>query len=345
MVHRAKSAAGVYQTLSRYTQRYPIHRFRATDNNLPLNYFRDLLPQLKAQTLGDDVTLFYSVKPNMTRSQIRALADAGIIYVQPGIESLSTHLLQLMRKGVSALQNVFFMKCSREYGIICNWNNLIRVPGETMQDYEQMAVWIPKLVHLRPPFWGARKIECHRFSPYFSEPGRWLENIRPCAWYVGLFPSKRINLSRVAYYFEADWKDTLAPESYVGVVKATEEWIRMWREAPQLPRLVMQPRFNGGLDIEDTRTSELRVWQLDATEARIYRAIDDPTTLHKIASLLQGTPAESLLEQALRGTLDAFVEAGLALEEGGVYLGLALPQETVDPAISVRRKELHPHRT
>jgi radical SAM superfamily enzyme YgiQ (UPF0313 family) len=63
-----------------------------------MRYFRELLPLLAVADL--DLSSFHEVKANLTRDQIRMLSEAGVNSIQPGIESFSTDLLRLMRKGV-----------------------------------------------------------------------------------------------------------------------------------------------------------------------------------------------------------------------------------------------------
>ena len=48
--------------------------------------------------------VFYETKANLTKDQLRALREAGIGTIQPGIESLSTDVLRTMRKGTTAVQ-------------------------------------------------------------------------------------------------------------------------------------------------------------------------------------------------------------------------------------------------
>jgi ribosomal peptide maturation radical SAM protein 1 len=336
MAYRKKPGADVYGMLCRLSRRYPLAtRFQASDNILSPTYFKDLIPQLKEKPL--EVELFYSVKSNLTRRQLRALAEAGIWYIQPGIESLSSDVLRLMNKGVSALQNVFLLKASREYGIVVYWNNLIRLPDESTLSYVQMAEWIPQIVHLRPPYGGAPKIECHRFSPYHDQAPRWTSAIRPQPWYSDLFPSEVFDLDRLAYYFEADWKDTLEGSAYQQMVDTTLEWVRIWREAPELPQLRIQPRHDGGIDIEDTRRSDRGSWQLDPFEAAVYAAIDAPTPLHRIVRVVAERSDTEGSEPAVQGVLVEFERAGLALREGDRYLAIALAADTVDPSLAVRR--------
>jgi hypothetical protein len=50
--------------------------------------------------------MFYEVKANLTREHLRLMSRAGVTLCQPGLESLSSHVLHLMRKGVRAAQNV-----------------------------------------------------------------------------------------------------------------------------------------------------------------------------------------------------------------------------------------------
>ena len=55
----------------------------------------------------------------------------------PGIESLSTPILRLMDKGVTALQNIRLLKLCSEFGIQPLWNIMYGFPGEPPDEYEQ----------------------------------------------------------------------------------------------------------------------------------------------------------------------------------------------------------------
>jgi ribosomal peptide maturation radical SAM protein 1 len=339
MDYRARSADKVYAEIRWLCERYPTHRLQASDNILAMGYFHDLLPRLRDEPPAADLELFYSCKANMNRQQIKAMADARIRYVQPGIESLSDHLLQLMRKGVTALQNVFFLRCCREHGVQVFWNNLIRIPGERPEDYARMAAWIPMLHHLRPPFGGAPMVEVHRFSPYFFERERYNCELRPRPWYAGLFPAERVELHRVAYYFDATWKDVADEECYDATIAATLEWSRIWREDAELPRLVQRATAEG-LEIEDTRQGERRLWRLSPIEALVYRAIDAPTKASSLPKALAGTLAADLEAPALQAILDGLVARSLALVDREAYLALALTEATPEEPFWLRSGRL-----
>ena len=255
----------------------------------------------------------------------------------PGIESLSGHLLRLMRKGVTVLQNVFFLKCCLEYGIHPRWNILMRIPGEEYEDYQEMTELISKLLHLAPPF-GIGKIQCHRFSPYFTESGTFTENIRPEPWYEALFPPEKIDLARVAYSFKANWKNVLTEEAYQGLTDQAQKWRKLWTANTKKPGLIIIPGstkeklsiplsipFSIPLRIQDTRTKKLKIHQLNTVESLIYDLIKNPLGLKKIIALCS-KQAENLSEQEIRASLAKFIKTDLAITEKGQYLALAIDE-------------------
>ena len=74
--------------------------------------------------------VFFEIKANVSRAQVAALVDAGITWVQPGIESLHSEVLKLMDKGIQGWQNVQLLKWARELGLRLSWSVLWGFPGE-----------------------------------------------------------------------------------------------------------------------------------------------------------------------------------------------------------------------
>lgn len=323
---RSKSAETVVASLERMVARYPVRHLLATDNILAMDYFETLLPRLSKQVRPwrtREVDLFVEVKANLTAPQIAALAEANAHYVQPGIESLSSHILQLLNKGVSALQNVFFLKCATELGLLPIWNLLIAVPGEKPADYAGMTAWIPRMRHLRPPTGGTPRLECHRYSPYHDHREQWLEGLQPAAWYRGLYPEDQINLAKVAYYFQGTWKSVLGDPAYDDLIAVVGRWMSSWRD-PEVPRLTIRESDSDHLVIEDTRGAAPTTWCLTGIQAGLYhrlRGITNPRRAR--AGLAEDMPGH-LSDADVRQELHRFVEQGLALEEGDRFLGLAL---------------------
>ena len=111
--------------------------------------------------------LFYEVKANLKKAQVRLLRDAGVRVIQPGIESFSNDVLARMRKGVRGLQNIQLLKWCKEFGITPQWNLLWGFPHEPPEEYARMAALLPLLTHLTPPQ-TASAIRIDRFSPNFD---------------------------------------------------------------------------------------------------------------------------------------------------------------------------------
>ena len=144
-----QDAERVLAEIERQVARHGIKHFQAVDNIISHDYFKSLLPVLKERALG--VTFFYEIKSNLRRDQVKLLREAGVLAVQPGIESLSSHVLSLMKKGVTGIQNMALLKWCREYGIEAAWNLLYGFPGETGEDYDASARYASAIPHLRPP--------------------------------------------------------------------------------------------------------------------------------------------------------------------------------------------------
>ncbi|MCP4001586.1 MAG: RiPP maturation radical SAM protein 1, partial [Gammaproteobacteria bacterium] len=111
---RSKDADRAIKEICYLQDRYGCNILQAVDNIFDMKYFKTLLPKIVKEELN--LSLFYEVKANLTREQVRQLAEAGIDSVQPGIESLSDHILKLMNKGITALQNIQLLKWCKEYG-------------------------------------------------------------------------------------------------------------------------------------------------------------------------------------------------------------------------------------
>ena len=190
MAFRSKSADRAIDEIRYLHQQYmDPHRvvlMQPADQILDLRYFDSMIPRLPEAAPG--VPTFFETKANLSRDQVKALAAAHVHIVQPGIESLSSRVLKLMRKGCTLLQNVQLLKWCAEFGLYPIWNWLYGFPGEQAADYQQMAEVVPLVTHLQPPkkFFA---LELDRFSPYFTSPQEFgIKNIRPPELLSLLYP-------------------------------------------------------------------------------------------------------------------------------------------------------------
>ncbi len=315
---RAKSAARVLDELNQQARRYRTFRFDAVDNIMEAGYLKQLLPALAEP--GREYQIFYEVKANLTRAQLKLLAEAGVTQLQPGLESLSSAVLRLMDKGVRAAQNVNLLRWARYYGIAVGWNILWGFPGEPADEYAAQAAVVPHLVHLQPPA-GADRLWLERFSPLFTQPGRFpLRAREPEPSYRHVYPPS-VDIDRVAYFFDYAPEDELPAAVYAPLQTAVAAWKTAW-EADSPPVLVYRcaPGF---LQIYDNRNPENPgTHTFHDTLAALYLAcVDRPRTAKAVHHEL----GLALPVSAVEGAFRRFAERGLMFLDGNLALSLALP--------------------
>src|SRR5690606_30575625 len=164
MGYRAKSAARALDEIDTLRARWPVRRFWAVDNILPREYFDSFLPALGRRGL----TVFYETKANLHDWQVAALAQAGVSQIQPGVESLSTRLLKLMKKGVSRTRNIQLLRSCRAHNVDPLWFYLHGLPGDRAAAYLEDAALMERLTHLPPPR-SINPVTVDRFSPLFTD--------------------------------------------------------------------------------------------------------------------------------------------------------------------------------
>src|SRR6185369_9184103 len=121
MEFRSKRVDNVIQQLDQLSRRYGIIDFNAIDNIIAPEYIDELFNQLSAA--NSDIRIHYEVRPSLSRVQLKQMRKGGLFSIQPGVESLSTHILKLMRKHTTGVRNLELIKWSTYYGI----NNLYNI--------------------------------------------------------------------------------------------------------------------------------------------------------------------------------------------------------------------------
>jgi len=317
MEFRAKSAPRALDELSTLLGRYQIAHVDTVDNILDMQYLTDFCSELAERHW--DVNMFFEVKANLTREQMRTMSRAGIMRIQPGIESLRTDVLRLMRKGSNLLINVRLLKWARYYGMRVSWNLLAGFPGETDEDYAEQLRLIPLLYHLEPPS-GCQRIWLERFSPYYTDESFPIESKRPQEFYRHIYPAD-LDHTKIAYFFSYD------PTGISDVtVKAMNVAVDTWTERYAMnPSLTMQ-RLPGRLTIIDKRTEEPRRLALTDWRADAYDACGE--TAHTAAKVREHVAARGFEVSVERVTrfLDECCRVGVMISDEGKYLGLALPE-------------------
>ena len=313
MVYRSKAPERALAEMKTLVERYSLPRIEVVDNILDMRYFKTLLPKLAADPVGE---LFFETKANLGREHVALLAQSGVHWIQPGIESLSDRTLELMRKGATGLQNIQLLKWSAEYGIRVVWNWLAGFPGEDDTEIPRLAHEMEAIAHLAPPG-GAGSISLHRFSPYFSNPEQWgLVNVRPASAYADVYPFEPDSVKRLAYMFETDSFQQKATGPSIEELRAG---VRTWQQTHAMAHLLAIAR-DDGLFLLDTRPcASRRIHRLVNLERRIYEFVDrvrgEREIVRECASL---APADQIM-----AALRELVARRLVLERSGRFLALA----------------------
>ncbi|MBT9584098.1 RiPP maturation radical SAM C-methyltransferase [bacterium] len=325
MTFRSRSAEAAQREFAAVADRYGVEQFLVADNIIDTRHFKTLLP-----LLGQDphnYTLFYETKSNLKRDQIDLLLNAGVIWVQPGFESLHDDILKLIDKGTTAAVNVQTLKWSREKGLRLSWNILSGFPNEKDEWYSEMAEWVPSIIHLQPPQ-GVVKFRYDRYSPYQLRPQDYGVKLLPNRRYAFVYPLDPAGLEKLAYFFEderdvsglmsvpeqvIDKKDTLQArtqrdyqEYYRYLMATATRRGQRGREGPgralltdlveewirifwqDLPPICSVSDMEGSLRFFDTRPVAVsRQWQCDGLARRLYQACDTARTPVRLAQDLE----------------------------------------------------------
>jgi ribosomal peptide maturation radical SAM protein 1 len=320
MAFRSRKPDDALREIVDTAARYPGTEICFVDNIMDYRYYDQLLPELAR--LGANVNLFYEIKSNVTKAQVRALKEAGVKHVQPGIESLSDQVLRIMKKGVKAIHNIQLLKWCMEYCVRVDWNVLWGFPGEHPGEYDKQALLVPLLSHLQPPV-RASQIRLDRFSPNFVrsfELGFF--NVRPYQAYGDVYEGvSRDAVFNLSYFFEADGQADSQLEEYT---RKLSDAVQGWRAAHATSTLVYL-EVEGRVVVIDSRSmlSGRNTCVLDGLEAQIFLVCDRARSASSVMKALPGTSLGRVTE-----ILNGFCERGTMWFDGEQYLSLAVSLTT-----------------
>lgn len=302
-----------------------VSRFASVDNIIPRSYITDLLPHLSPP---DHVTLFYEVKADLKPEDLKVLAAARVVEVQPGVESIATETLKLMRKGTNAFNNIRFLADCAAHGVKPVWNLLVGFPGESAETYEMYRRNLPRMSHLPPPS-GVFPVRFDRFSPYFDHSDDWSLDLEPLDYHELIYPFDPAVISNMAYYFrdrnvEADYQTDLA-QHLVELRRLVGDWRGKWQNAAGAPRLRLVEDAGGPL-VEDSRAGPLVEHELNDADVALLRRIEAPRPADQVRGEFPDS-YEYLIDLGLifeeRGRVMSLVFEGLRHEAGIVEAAFA----------------------
>jgi ribosomal peptide maturation radical SAM protein 1 len=318
--YRSKKAERIVSDIINLSARYRCTALDATDLVMPIQHSDELFELLKKLDL--DIDLFYEVRVTMTKKQVKDMFEAGIKTVQPGIESFSTPVLKIMRKGTTSLKNIQFLRWVSEIGIKPHYNILAGFPGEKEEWYVKMAELIRHITHLRTPQSNLRGIEMHRFSPFYEK--RDVYGVDECDLrfdYRMNFPEGLVDPLKIGYFFNVKYSNgDLKSRPYDAVREEIDKWICLHREHRQP---IFQYQIGPGfIKISDTRFEEGRFVHLSGLHHDVFLLCDEIQTRAGLRKCLaRNWPAEAASGE-LDLVIDELVQNDILIEEGSQLLAL-----------------------
>jgi hypothetical protein len=249
------------------------------------------------------------------------LRRAGITRIQPGIESLSDAVLKLMRKGVTALQNIQLLKWCKELGLEPHWNILSGFAGEPPEEYGKMARLVPLLTHLPAPTgWGGIRLD--RFSPNFFDAERLgFTDVTPSPPYAHIYRLPQSALRNLAYFFSFAYKE---PQDVAAYVLPLARQIGKWKRLRGRSELLAVPARDGLVLFDSRPAARAPITVLRDLDRTLYEACDAISNLGALAASVERAGQGPVAEETIAQRLDGLVQAGLMLADGGRYLALAV---------------------
>ncbi len=327
MKYRSMAAQAARDQLEDLFTYFPrVRTLFCVDNIMPKNYIEEVFKDLPTP---EGVSIFYEVKADLKDEDLRTLAAAGVTCLQPGIESLFTPTLKLMKKGTTALGNVRFMMSATRHKVELLWNILVGFPSENTDSYEHYLEMFPLLVHIAPPL-GIFPIRFDRFSPYFTKSDAYGLNLAPNEFYDFIYPFPKDSIANLAYYF-SDLRSQVVPYSALArslpkLEAAVRHWQARWRGGDGA--LAAELRFASPerLEVIDTRSGARVLHRLSQEERELLAFLETPDHAERVdrSGWSAGvTPLDVL--RSLRGKR-------LILEENGRALCLVSPTAIVEGA-------------
>ena len=338
MGFRSKSPDRVLEEFEYLSERHGIRDFNVVDNILDMRYLKNVVPSFAERT--EPYYAFFETKANLKKDQVRLLGEAGIRYIQPGIESLHQGPLDLIGKGCTPMLNLQILKWSLEYGMRVEWLFLFGFPGEKEEWYASVAEWMPQISHFNAPS-SITAVQFHRFSPYHSMASQYGLNLAPEKAYPFVYPLSEEELKEFAYYFDdheqrealswqVDGQTTKVMSNFYSAVIA---WRSAWLQASlvagaERPELEYRVGSDGCWTIRDTRSCAVAPeHHLGALETSMMRCADGAVNAKKLSADVSKLGLSDGSWEAIEPVVQDLISKRLMLEIDGQYLALPVPAD------------------
>jgi len=319
--YRTKSPEKISAEIRSLVETYRVLSLAFMDNLLPPNNLRDLFQPIKA--LGKDFRFFGEIRAAVARRDLLAMADAGMVEVQVGIEALSSRLLEKLNKGTTAIQNLEVMRSCEASDLPRLASNLItHFPGSDGVDVKETLANLPYACFFRP-------LKAVRFwlgygSPVWLDPRAYgIRRTGNHLHYAKLFPPEilgRLTLMIQGYQGGVKEQERL----WRPVKQALKDWERSYGALHRSPGCGPILSYQDGGDflvIRERRTgTDDMTHRLQGTSRGIYLFCEENRGIKEILNRYPGFGEEKVIP-----FLTMMVDKKLMFREGERYLSLAVP--------------------
>lgn len=331
MDYRSESADGAVEQIVTAVREHGAPNVVVVDNILDQTYFEHALPALAA--LDVDLSIFYEIRSDLTADEARALAAAGIRFVQPGIESLGTRTLRLMRKSSTGSKQVQVLRDLHSEDVTVAWNYLYGFPGENWeQDYAPIVEQMANLVHLSAP--DTMRIGLQRFSPNFTDPTFGFRPVELPPFSPHLHPGlSDQQVMDTVYRFSTP--DQGCTDHEVGPLHAA---VAAWREVHRHSSLRWR-QTSDGVMVRDRRGNREPVDHLlDDVESAVHHVLQVPLTRRTVRATLHDRGFD--VDDVDRA-VSSLADAGLLFTDGKSHVALANEaRRPLAPSPTARRRKI-----
>jgi hypothetical protein len=313
------------QELAALSDAHGVRDFLLVDNILRYSEVEALCAKIIG--LRKQLRIGIEARVSLRPGEIELLAKAGVVYIQFGIEALSSEILKTIYKGTTCIQNIQAMKLCEQFGIENISNIIVYHPGVTAKALRETLRNIERVSCYRP-------LSCSIFtlsyqSPIFKNPSRFgVSKVRDLDKLARCFPPEvRAGLFWPDKSFDLDLPQEVR-ELWEKVEAAVVEWKRMYMERTArfgLRSLLSYEDRGSDLLVTDYRPDPPRTYRIDEASRALYLGCQVMSTLEKLNAL---RPELSIREIEQR--LDVLEREGLLFCEGRKYLGLAVCAEPAD---------------
>lgn len=312
--YRCRSAETVFGAIMEYMKKYKCGDFFFTDNIICNEYFNTLFHEIVKSDF--DLNIFAEIKANLTREKAIILRDAGVRYLQPGIESLSTPVLRIMNKGTTSIQNVYILKLAKEYSLYVGWNFLYGFPNE-IDEYYTIELW-KSLTHLPPPL-ICGKIVLERNSPlYFNNIyGTIIGDIAEPYTYI--YKLDKAEIAEIAYMFEGEYECISS-----GKLAELSKFINEWKNDNSY---LFYKKRGKWIEISDSRLYRKKEKFILKEDVWIsaFTFLEDIREMRKLIKYLNEECGYIVSEKQVKEWCDYMVSLGYLYVEEKYYLSIVLP--------------------